>query len=117
MSKKHKQKKKFRRLIQERLRQAQHQSITNQNNTKKISDEKVVEPVPAQDKSQKEDINESPENKPNKKREGENILDLKRIGIVTLLLLVILVAIYLVNLKTNFLNSLSNSLFNLFQKS
>jgi len=100
-----KKKSKIKKLIQERLKEAQRES--SYAKTEKVSKAPIsLKRAPKLETKTKEDT-ESDQIKPN----------FKRIGFTTIGIAIILIIIFLINLKTPFLNTLADKLLKLFQKS
>jgi uncharacterized protein YpuA (DUF1002 family) len=121
MSKRNRQKRKLRKLIQERMREIQTQPVNQlTDNRKQLTEE-----------TQKQTEIETPETHINKLTRKEKIEnqehseqdvarihpDFKKIAIISGILAIIFVGIYFVNLKTPLLNNLANKLYTVFQNS
>ncbi len=105
MGKKKKSNIKLKKLIQKRLKDVQSES----------SHQKAVKP--AKFTAFKKTSKSEKKIKPEKEQTIQTKPDFKRIGLISATLAVILIIIFIINLKSPFLNSLSNKLLELFQKS
>ena len=128
MSKKKKDRKKLKKLFQERIRKAQ----SFQSGNRPVPHVQTVENLPSpiqtvqpqkSDKSETKKIDKikTPEPKISSQESAKDISkiipDLKKLGWVIFALIAVLVAIFIIDLKTPTFNKISAGLYNIFNKS
>ena len=117
MSKRNRQKRKLRKLIQQRLREVQSQpTYQTQPTAPKFEVAKKENKPPEPEMKPKErEISEEPT------EEKKDIIqihpDFRKIGILVGILGIIMAGIFIINMKTPLLNNIANKLFNIFQNS
>jgi len=103
-------------LIEERLRELEAEAKESKSSyplQKEIKTETTETPDLAKEEDQSKTSIKEPQGKKMSDSDQMTIRDMKKVAILTLIIIVIFVALYIVNLKTNYILKTSDKIFNI----